>query len=744
MTAPLDLSRRAVLAGTGALIVEAHFAGPAAAQAPAQSAAPPAAKPLPGSLKTTPLVDAWVKIGADGTIEILTGKAELGQGITTAIVQVAAEELGLAPGAIKLTMADTGLTADEGMTAGSHSMQDSATAIRLAAATARAILIQRAAAQFGLPPSGFDTQAGAVIAPDGRSVSFAALVQADFLHVLAEADAPLRDPAHYRIVGETWPRLDIPAKITGAEAYVQDIRLPGMLHARVIRQPSPGAMLRGLEGLALKPGTGLIRDGNFIAVTAEREYDAVVAMREAETAARWTETANLPVQSDIYETLLALPAETTIIHASGAPPVSAIKTVESVFHRPYQMHGSIGPSCAVALFKDGSLTVWSHTQGVFPLRKAIAQLAGLEEAKVRCIHIEGAGCYGHNAADDAAGDAAFIAMRMEGHPIRVQWMREQENSCEPFGPAMIARAKASLDEAGRIVDWNYGVWSNTHNNRPGPAGNLLVAQTIAKPFKPAPPKPIPQPEGGGDRNAIPLYKLPNAVVASHFIPAMPVRVSAMRGLGAYLNIFAIESFMDQLAEAAGQDPVAFRLAHLEDARARAVIERAAKEFGWTTPGAGSTQSGEGHGFAFARYKNLGAYAAIALTIQVESETGRIRVKRAVAAVDSGQAVNPGGIRNQIEGGIIQSLSWTLFEHVTYSRQRITSRDWSRYPIMRFSGLPESVDVHVIDRPGAPFLGTGEATQGPTSAALANALFAATGRRVTSLPLRLAERPADTG
>lgn len=728
------LSRRALLFGTGALIVETRLSGRAAAQAAGAAA-------LPGDLKKAPMTDAWIRIGSDGSIGVITGKAELGQGIGTAIVQVAAEELGVTPGTMTLTMADTALTPDEGMTAGSHSMQDSATAIRIAAATARQILVAAAARQFGLQASDLDVRDGSVHAPGGRSLTFASLAAAAPLHVPADPQAPLRDPSRYKVVNTDWPRIDIPAKLTGGAAYVQDMRPPGMRHARVIRQPSYGAALRDISTIKLAPDVDLLRDGNFLAVVADREYDAIQAMREAQAGALWDETAILPDETAIYETLLALPKQTTVIHQTANPDLAGVKTFETVFHRSYQMHGSIGPSCALALFENGTLTVWTHTQGVFPLRKAIAQLTGLDESHVRCVHIEGAGCYGHNAADDAAGDAAFIAIRQPGRPIRVQWMREQENTCEPFGPAMTAQAKASLDAGGRIVDWRYEVWSNTHNERPGTAGNLLIGQTLAKPFAPAPARPIPQPEGGGDRNAIPLYRLPNSLILSHFIPDMPVRVSAMRGLGAYLNVFAIESFMDILADAAGRDPVAFRLAHLDDPRARDVIETAAQAFGWDGKPA---PAGQGHGFAFARYKNLGAYAAIALSVTADPETGAVSIGRVVAAVDSGQAVNPGGIRNQVEGGIIQSLSWTQFERVSFDRRRITSRDWSRYPIMRFSMLPRSIEVHVADRPGQPFLGTGEASQGPTSAAFANALTRATGHRATNIPILRKDTGADHG
>jgi CO/xanthine dehydrogenase Mo-binding subunit len=471
----------------------------------------------------------------------------------------------------------------------------------------------------------------------------------------------------------------------------------------------------------------LVRDGSFLAVVAEREYQAVSALRALAAAARWTEPSSLLPQENLYAELQRLPAQHTVLVESSARADGW--THEASFRRPYQMHGAIGPSCAVGLYRDGSLTVWTHSQGVYPLRGALAELLGLAEERIRCIHREGAGCYGHNGADDAAADAALIARAFPGRPVRVHWMREDEHAWEPYGAAMISSARARL-EGGRIADWHYEVWSNTHSSRPGPAGNLSSAWLLAQPFTPPPPQQIPQPAGGGDRNAIPLYRFANARVVHHFVTAMPLRVSALRSLGAYMNVFSIESFMDELAQAAQADPVEFRLAHLDDPRAREVIQRAAERFGWATY---RKQPGRGRGFGFARYKNLAAYCAVACEVDADRTSGHVRMLRAAAAIDSGEAVNPDGIVNQVEGGILQSLSWTLFEEVRFDRSRITSLDWASYPILRFPAAPDSVEVAVINRPGAPFLGTGEAAQGPAAAALANAIADATGARLREIP-----------
>ncbi len=690
---------------------------------------------LPGDLGKAPFLDAWIKVDVQGLVTVFTGKAELGQGLKTALIQIAAEQLSVEPSHVSIVTADTDRTANEGYTAGSHSMQDSGTAIMHAAAQVRELLIELAGKRPGMPMEGLRAENGNVVAADGRSVSFGELVAGDTLHVAAQPTSKLKDPKAYLVMNTPMPRVDIPAKVTGGIAYVQDMRLPGMLHARVARPPSYGATLKSLNTAAIErlPGVvKVVRDGNYLAVVADKEYAAVQALRALERAAQWEETASLPDQAGIYDTLGELPANDTVIKHASAPAGNPVRTVKAAYRRPYQSHGSIGPSCAVAQLADGRMTVWSHAQGMFPLRQSIAEMLGMPNEAVRCIHTEGSGCYGHNGADDVAADAALLARALPGRPVRVQWMREQEHTWEPYGPVMTTKAEASLDRDGTIVDWHYAVRSNTHSTRPPGAGQLMPAWHLATPFKPAPPEPLPQPEGGGDRNIVPLYTLQNIHLVHEFVPAMPLRVSAQRSLGAYMNVFSIESFMDELAGAAGQDPVAFRLRHLQDARARDVITTAADRFGWIADA--KLPAGQGRGFAFARYKNLGAYAAIAMEVAVERDTGRIKVGRVVVAVDSGQAINQDGIRNQIGGGVVQSLSWSLFEAVTYDRRRVTSRDWSTYPILRFAAAPERVDVYVMDRPGLPFLGTGEATQGPTAAALANAVAQATGARLRELPL----------
>jgi nicotinate dehydrogenase subunit B len=730
MNAPIILDRRRVLAGGGALIVSFSLSN-----AFAQDQAPAAAPKPPGSLATAPFLDSWIRIDADGSITAFTGKAELGQGFKTAFQQIAAEELDVPFDSLKVITADTRRTANEGYTSGSHSMQDSGTAIQHAAAQVRALLVAEAARRLDLPAENLRTENGAVIAPDGQRFGYGDLVAGDMLHVQAQATSKLKDPAKYAVMGQPVPRVDIPAKVTGGAAYVQDMRLPGMVHARVVRPPSYGAQLTECDTSSVEKLPGVIkvvRDGNFLAVVATKEFQAVKAMKALSVAAKWKETAGLPNQDDLLRVLTSLPSQDSTIYQQSNPSASGQKTIEATYTRPYQSHGSIGPSCAVAQSVDGAMTVWTHTQGVYPDRQGIAEMLRVPLPSVRLIHVEGSGCYGHNGADDAAADAALIARGLPGVPVRVQWTREQEHGWEPFGPAMVTKLKASLDGNGAIADWNFEVWSNTHSMRPGGAGSMLAAQHMAQPFAVPAPKPLPLPEGGGDRNAIPIYKFPNAHVVHHFIPAMPIRISAMRALGAYHNVFSIESFMDELATATGADPVEFRLKHLEDPRGRDVINKAAQQFGWQKRQ--KAPRDRGYGFAFARYKNLAAYCAIATEVEVNGETGRPRLVRAVAAVDSGQVVNPDGLTNQIEGAIVQSMSWTLYESVTFDDTRITSIDWQTYPILRFNSVPDSIDVHIINRPGLPFLGSGETGQGPAAASIANAIANATGKRLRNLPL----------
>jgi nicotinate dehydrogenase subunit B len=732
------LDRRQVLAG-GGLLVAFGLAPRAWAQLAGGGeggAGPPIIRPdLPGSLKTTPELESWIHIAADGRATVFSGKAELGQGISTALLQVAAEELDVTPESISFVTADTARTPDEGLTAGSHSMQDGGTALANAAANVRMLLTREAAKAWQLDPAVLTTDGnGHVVAPDGRRLGYGVLAASLSLHVQAVPGAPRRSPAQFRTMGKSLPRVDIPAKLTGGEAYVQDLRLPGMLHARVIRGPSYGTALvaPAFDAARKVPGViTVIRNGAFAAVVAAEEWQAIKAMRVAQNSDFFRALPPLPVEDGPHR-LQKLASRLIVVLDTHDPVATATSTIRASYSRPWLSHGSIGPSCAVALAQDDGLTIWSHSQGVFDMHRAVAQLVGLPAEKVRVIHTPSAGCYGQNGADDVTAEAAVIAMALPGRPIRLQWMREQEFGWEPCGCGMVTAVEASIGPDKTIINWTYEVWSNSHNNRPVQAGGYAVAQQVNPPFAPQTPEPIAMPEGDGDRNANPLYVFANMDVRYHFVPEMPLRTSALRSLGAHLNIFSLESMLDELALAGSADPLDFRLAHMRDERARAVMQEAARRFGWANRKKGD--GSRGCGMAFARYKNIGAYCALVMEIEVDRETGAITVHRVNAAVDAGQPASPDGIRNQVEGGIVQSLSWVMFEAVTYDAEKRTSFDWGSYPILRFSEVPGSIDVYVMDRPGLPFLGAGETAQGPTSAALANALADATGVRLRDMPL----------
>jgi nicotinate dehydrogenase subunit B len=702
---------------------------------------------LPGSLAGNKMLDAWLRINPDGSATVFTGKVELGQGIVTALAQIAAEELDLPLARVTMVTADTGRTPNEGVTSGSQSIENSGTALRLAAAEVRAMLIELAAPKLAMSADSLSVADGVISAANGKTVTYGQLAAGVDLHREATATVKPKPAGLHGIVGQSIPRFDIPGKVTGKATYVQDIRLPGMVHGRVVRPPQYGASLISLDDAKIKamPGVlAVVRDGSFLGVIAEREEQAVWAREALAQACSWKAGPDLPDPANLFEHLKALPAKVETIGVKQAPlPASAARVIEAAYTKPYMAHASIGPSAAVAEFKDGKLTVWTHSQGVFPLRAEIVKAMKMQAADVRCIHTEGSGCYGQNGADDVALDAALLARALPGRPVRLQWMRDDEFAWEPFGPAMAMQAKAALDAEGRIVDWNYELWSNTHSTRPESTKgtNVLAAWYLAEPQRMGEPTSPPQPAGGGDRNAVPTYEFPNQKVVHHFIQDMPIRVSALRTLGAYANVFAVESFMDELALAAGADPVAFRLAHMKDPRARAVIEKAAQMAGWKAGEKGDGTRGRGIGFA--KYKTLACYVAVVAEVEVDRAGGKVRVTRAFAATDAGLIINPDGLSNQIEGGVIQSTSWTLHEEVKFDKGGILSRDWSNYPILTMPEVPK-VEVALINHPNERALGAGEGSQGPTVAAIANAFAHATGRRVRDLPFHAARVKAALG
>jgi nicotinate dehydrogenase subunit B len=711
-------------------------------------AAAEVAPPLGGSLKANPRLESWIRIQPDGTVTVFSGKAELGQGILTALSQIVAEELDVAVGRIRISGASTVAGPDERYTYGSQSIELSGEALRRAAAEVRGLLLDAAAQSLGQPVQALTVRDGTIAAPAGGSTSYWRLAErgprALRQHTLTGGAKP-KDPDAYTVVGKPLPRIDLPGKLSGAPAFVQDLMLPGMVHGRVVLPPRSGLTLEAFDEAAARavPGVlAVVRHGNFLGVVAEREEQAVRARAVLQASARWGGAlAPLPDAAALPEALRALRREDSLIADAGQDRrVPEGRRLRAAYSRPYISHASVGPSCAVAVLRDGRMRLWSHTQGAYPLREDLATVLGMPPTQVDVVHMPGSGCYGHNGADDVALDAALLARAVEGRPVKLQWMRDDEFASAPFGPAMAIALEATLGADRRIADWNYEVWSNSHAMRPGQPGgiNLLSAWHMApQRWKPSPPLRIPQPFGDGDRNALPEYELPRRRITNHLLLDAPLRNSSVRTLGAHGNVFAIECFMDELAALAGADPVQFRLDHLRDPRARHVVEEAARRAAWPPAPVARGDDGpgvlRGRGFAYSRYKNMQTYAAVVADIEVDRASGEVRVPRVVAVIDTGRIVNPDGVANQIEGGIVQSISWTLKEQVRFDRERVLTRAWADYPVMRFSEVPR-VELTMIDRPREPSLGAGEGALGPAAAAVGNAFTHATGRRIRDLPL----------
>jgi nicotinate dehydrogenase subunit B len=683
-----------------------------------------------------------LRIFADGHIELLLGKVELGQGIGTALVQIAAEELGVRFDRIVLAPVDTQFSPDESYTFSSISIQQSGTATRRAAAAAREFLLRRAADQLDVRPHKLAVEDGEVLMGAAiTGINYWQLLDGESAEISVSDEQATKSFEDYEVVGKSYPRIDIPGKVFGKQSYLQDLRLPQMVHARVIRPDSERAEIEHFDTEAVDalPGVlSVIRDGNFVAIVASREDQVRRAAAVLRNTIKWKFAGDMPDENSIFDWLKSAKAQTETVaeHSIGADERVPTERVSASYQRPYQAHASISPSAAVALYEGGELTVWSHAQGMYPLREAIAAVLGLDIDKVRCRHLEASGCYGHNGGDDAACDAAAIAVHYPGRPIRLQWERSDEMAWEPYGSAMHIDVGAGVDDEGNIRQWEFDLWSTPHSSRPrsaASAGGMIYAQHKKDPLPLPPIQSIPQPNGGADRNAIPLYAFDEVTVRKHLLTEVPIRVSALRSLGAYANVFAIESFMDELAARAKVDPLAYRLRHLQDERALAVLQKLADLGNWEQRRGGDEIDGWGLGFA--RFKNRSSYLGVIARVAADTSAKTFRVKSVTAVCDAGLIVNPDGVRAQIEGGIVQSCSWTLKERVRFDQQRKRSLDWATYPILRFDEVP-TIDVALMSRDDQPALGVGESAQGPTAAAIANAICDATGQRLRALPLQL--------
>jgi CO/xanthine dehydrogenase Mo-binding subunit len=701
---------------------------------------------LPGSLHTNRRLSRWIRLTERGRVDIFTGKAELGQGILTALRLIAAEELDLPHGAISIVTASTAHGPDEGMTSGSLSVQDSGGAVRHACAEVRGLALEKAAAKSGHSPEHLQVREGRVTGPHGQALGdyWSLLTTADLEQEYTGRYLPKR-PEDRTLLGRTrLPRPDLEDKVLGRPRFLHDLRLPGMLHGRVLRAPLLDAPLAGSAAEALQdlhahmPQVQAWADGRFVAVVAERERDADAAAQRLRSRLPWGPGSALPDPHALPDFLQQAPCEQTVSARRGEPQLPSDGQVfQAEFFKPYLAHGSIGPSCAIARWDGAALEVWTHSQGIHNLRDDLV-LALSQEAvpvpkeAITLHHVEGAGCYGHNGADDVALDAVLMALRCTGRPVRVLWSREDELTHSPLGAAQLVRLEARVDATGQITHWRHALWSNGHSSRPGRARTPTLLAASERAQATALPLPINPPlaaGGGADRNAVPGYTVPHLEVLNHRLTVMPLRTSAMRALGGYANVFAIESFMDEMARALGQDPLSFRQRHLDDERALAVLNAVTERSpGWSQRA--QAPEGTGHGLAWARYKNTGAWCAVVARVQV---TDTVRVTDLDLAVDVGTVVDLDGVVNQIEGGAVQSTSWTLKEQVTFTREALTSTGWESYPVLRFSEVPQ-VRVHVLDRPDQPSLGAGEAAQGPVAAAIANAVAAALDVRVRRLPL----------
>ncbi len=698
---------------------------------------------LSSSFGNNPDLDSWLQFHRDGRITVSTGKVELGQKLTTALTVIVAEELDVDPGRITVLTADTDNSPNEGYTAGSNSLESSGIALRQASAKARRALMEKASEHLEEPVENLSVTDGEIGgATTNKNVTYWDLIGDKHFKITVTDDVLPKSPDQYHLIGNPVPAVGLEALVTGTMTYVHDMEFTDMAHARVIRPPNYHAQIQDLNDTEVRAMPGVIEvilDGSFLSVVCEREEQAIWAASKLARITVWDESKELN-SKDIFVQLKNNPRQSLPVVEGVAkespvqpfrPPENSSKTLSATYQRPYHMHGSIGPSAAIALYDAQVLKVWTHSQGIFPLRLALADVLALAEDKIHLVHVPGAGCYGHNGADDVALDAALAARAVPGRPIMLKWERADEHAWEPFGSAMQIELQASLDDTGRVIYWNHETFSDTHMSRPSAHrenSRLLAAWHLQSP-RPAPPvKPTPGFHTGIHRNADPIYDFADRRVVKHLVHDLPLRVSALRSLGAYANVFAIESFMDELAHFRDMDPLEFRLAHLSDNRARAVLEAATSK---ANSGFSSADDGHGRGLAVARYKNSKCYVAVVIDLIVD-DYGAIQLLRAVIAADAGQIVDPDGLRNQLEGGLMQSASWTLKEQVKFDDKGIVSRDWESYPILTFAEVPE-IETVLIDRPDQPFLGSGEATQGPTAAAIGNAIFYAIGLRLRRIP-----------
>ena len=724
------LSRRGFLQKSGTLVVTFSLAS-LASKAQTTKAPPSAAQPTVGAPPPPP-VDGFIAIGADGKVTVFSGKVDLGTGVRTAMAQIVAEELTVPFRNVEVIQGDTLLCPDQGVTFGSLSIQNGGTQIRLAAATAREALLTRAAEKLGTPRAELVIKDGRIEAKSGKAVTYAELVGGKKLEIKLDPKAPLKDTESYTIVGKSVPRLDIPGKVTGRFTFMQDFKRPGMVHARVIRPAGVKANLESFDDAAARKVPGYlatVRKGNFLAVVAKQEWAAIKASRAIK--AQWSAWAGLPDEAKLWEWLRQVKVnKDEVLQKVGdvAGPIKAARKLSATYDFAIHTHGSIGPSCAVAEVTEGKVTVWTASQATHLLQKQLALMLGIKDAEVRCIYVDGSGCYGRNGHEDAASDAVLIAQELK-KPVRVQWSRADEHGWDPKGPPTLHDFRASLDESGMPVSWESEVFVP---DRPTKISCALVAAQLA-----GLPTDVPSGHPGNVQQSLAIpYGVPNVKVTAHWLDDTPFRASWIRTPGRMQNTYANESFIDECAAAAGIDPLDYHRRLLKDARGLELLDRLAKLASWTPRAKGAARDGgeiaTGRGLAYVKYELVRTYVGVVADVEVNRKTGAVRVKKFYIAHDCGQIINPDGVRNQLEGNVVQTTSRVLFEQLLFDRSKVTSVDWATYPILRFPDAP-AVVIDLIDRPKEVPWGAGEPTAAVVPAAIANAIYDATGARLRSVP-----------
>ena len=714
------MDRRDFLKHGGALVVGFAFGS-----AITEAAAAAAGTPVKSMNKAD--VDAWLAIGKDGTITVYSGKVDLGTGTRTALAQMVAEELDVPFSKIEMVMGD------QGQTAGSLTVPVGGGQLRKAAATARKALLANAAQQLGASAGDLTVQDGVVSARNGKRVSYAELVANGRLDMKVDPKVALKDPKEHKLVGKSVPRVDIPGKLTGEHTYIHDFRVPGMLHARVVRPASLGAKLVSYDESSVRDIPGLVkivRRQDFLAVVAKDEWSAVKAARQLKV--QWSPWEGLPDAKNMYEHWRQLPVVKSstpmkvgdVQQALGKVPKKLKATYEFTIHS----HASMGPACAVADFRDGQCTIWSPSQATHSLQSEVASVLGVGKDKVRLMYVDGSGCYGRNGHEDCTADAALVS-QLAGAPVRVQWMREDEHGWDPKSPPTLVDFEAGLDERGNVTAWRSEFFMA---NRVGTLDDfpLLAAVASGVPRKGSY-------TGNLENNAEPPYSFPNALTEVRMVKNDGLRTAHLRTPGRMQNTFANESFIDELAAAAGMDPMRYRLKYLSDTRGQTALATVARMANWESrpspnPAAGKGEIARGRGVAYVKYNNKITYVGLVAEVEVNKRTGKIRVTDVWCSHDCGQVINPDGAINQIEGGIVQTVSRTLLEEVKFDRSRVTSVDWNSYPILRFPDVP-NVHVELINRPEETPWGAGEMSATVVPAAISNAVYDAIGVRLRSVP-----------